>query len=140
MTFINPLGKPAAPATPGAVRRKDGRKGAEKGEPLSLAALFEPLAQEVEEHTESLLKEPNGANLERYKRSVRKFLDMATRELMQLNTESAFGFKQRIFSTITRVDMHLGELADNILGRGQDMGKIKNLVEQVKGLLIDLYR
>lgn len=140
MTFINPLGKPAAPATPGAVRKKAGRRGTEKEEPLSLSAIFEPLAREVEEHTEDLLKEPNGEKLERYKTSVRKFLDLATRELMQLNTESAFGFKQRLFSTITRVDMHLGALAESILGRGQDMGKIKNLVEQVKGLLIDLYR
>ncbi|MCC7479685.1 DUF327 family protein [bacterium] len=140
MTFINPLGKPAAPATPGAVRGKDRRRAADKGEAPSLAALFEPLAQEVEQLTDELLKEPNGENLERYKRSVRKFLDLATRELMQLNTESAFGFKQRLFSTITRVDLHLGELADSVLGRQQDMGRIQNLVEQVKGLLVDLYR
>lgn len=140
MTFINPLGKPAAPIGAGAVRKKDPKKRGEKAEPASLASLFEPLAEEVQEHTDALLDEPSGHNLENYKRSVRRFLDLAVHELMQLNTEAAFGLKQRLFSTITKVDLRLGDLADSVLGRQQDMAKIKSIVEQVKGLLIDLYR
>ena len=105
-----------------------------------LTAAVSVLIAEVDQSGHELSVDPTGKHLERYKRAVRGLLDAAVSETMQLSSESSMGLNRKVFSTITRVDLALAEMADAVLGRQKDVGKIQTLVEQIKGLLVDLYR
>ena len=50
------------------------------------------------------------------------------------------GLASRVFATVTRSDLLLADLTDAVLGRQRDVVKIRTLIDQIKGLLIDLYR
>lgn len=104
-----------------------------------LSAAISTLIEEVDTAGKDLASDPTGSYLERYKRAVRGLLDATVSETMQLSSERSLGLSRKVFSTITRVDLALAEMTDAVLGRQQDLGKVRSLVEQVKGLLVDLY-
>jgi len=98
------------------------------------------MIERIDDAGNELARDPTGSALERYKRAVRELLDCAVAECMQLQSESSAGFTRRVFSTITRVDITLSELTDAVLGRQQDVLRLRSLLDQVKGLIVDLYR
>jgi uncharacterized protein YaaR (DUF327 family) len=99
-----------------------------------------PLADEINASGAELAGDPTGGALERYRRAVGRFLDAATTDSMQVTSESTLGLASRVFATVTRSNLLLGELADAVLGRQRDVVKVRTLIDQIKGLLIDLYR
>jgi uncharacterized protein YaaR (DUF327 family) len=124
------------------VEKKDKRKSTITPEVAraKLSAAISTLVEEVDESGHELASDPTGSHLERYKRAVRGLLDAAVNETMQVSSERSLGLSRKVFSTITRVDLALADMADAVLGRQQDLSKIRTLVEQIKGLLVDLYR
>ena len=142
MTKIDPLlaGMGALPSL--RVEKKDKRKATVTPEAArtQLTAAVSALVEEVDESGRELAGDPTGAHLERYKRAVRGLLDAAVSETMHVSSERSLGLSRKVFSTITRVDIALADMTDAVLGRQQDLGKIRTLVEQIKGLLVDLYR
>jgi len=56
------------------------------------------------------------------------------------HSEATFGLSQKAFSTIARIDVSLADLTDAVLGRQHDLLKMKELIDQIKGLIVDLYR
>ncbi len=124
------------------VDKKDKRKGqlTPEGARAKLTAAVSSLVAEVDESGRELVADPTGRHLERYKRAVRGLLDAAVSETMQVSSERSMGLSRKVFSTITRVDLALAEMTDAVLGRQKDVGKVHTLVEQIKGLLVDLYR
>ena len=119
----------------GAVDEDAGGTGAD-GFPAGMAAL----AEEIGNTGKILSEDPTGGHLELYRKSVKRFLDTAVTDSMRVDTEANQGLSRKVFSTITRVDMALGEMADAVLGRQRDMVKVEALLDQIKGMLIDLYR
>jgi uncharacterized protein YaaR (DUF327 family) len=99
-----------------------------------------PLVEEIDQASSQLIKDPTSTALMHYKEVVRNFLDMALADSMRVSSEASAGLSHRVFSTIARIDVQLAELADAVLGRQQDVLKIKSIVDQVKGLVVDLYR
>lgn len=136
---IDPLSRTGAVRRVQAARR--GENAARRG---SAATLGGPdaaaLVEAIDAAGAELSRDPTGGVLERYRKAVRDFLDLALAEGMQLSTESSFGLRSRVFSTITKVDGKLAELADAVLGRQQDVLRVREIVEQIKGLVVDLYR
>jgi uncharacterized protein YaaR (DUF327 family) len=119
------------------------RAGAAPGSPEQAGGMpadVLPLIAQIDESGRELLKDPTGHALERYKRALRLLLDAAVADGMRVSSESTLGFSRRVFSTIARVDVALSDMADAVLGRQQDLLKLAALVDQVKGLIIDLYR
>jgi uncharacterized protein YaaR (DUF327 family) len=99
-----------------------------------------PLVAQIDESGGELRRDPTGRALERYKGAVRRFMDAALADSMRLSSESSLGLTRRVFSTIARVDIALAELADAVLGRQLDVVRTGALVDQIKGLIVDLYR
>lgn len=136
---IDPLGRMGA-----ARRVQSGRRG-ESAAKRSAGSHSPPadaakLVEAIDSAGAELSRNPSGTVLERYRKAVREFLDLALAEGIQLSTESSFGLRSRVFSTITKVDGRLSELADAVLGRQQDVLRVREIVEQIKGLIVDLYR
>lgn len=100
----------------------------------------EPLIERIDAAADELKLNPGGASLDAYKTAVRELLDLAIAESMQVNNEASLGLSQKVFSTIACVDVALAELVDVVLGRQRGMLKAAAIVEQIKGLLVDLYR
>jgi hypothetical protein len=131
--------RPAA----GRKRRSVGGTGAEAdeaGDGGGLPAHILPLADEVAATGSELAGDPTGGALERYRRAVGRFLDAATQDSMRVSSETTPGLASRVFATVTRSDLLLADLADAVLGRQKDVVKVRALIDQIKGLLIDLYR
>jgi len=136
MARINPAGSGSARA--GALRR--GGAGGRNAKPTKpTAAELGELVKAIDTAGSALRRDPNGGMLERYRQAVKEFMDAALADAMQVNTES-LGLRQRIFSTITKVDVALADLTDAVLGRQHDVLTVGTLIEQIKGLIVDLYR
>lgn len=99
-----------------------------------------PLVAQIDESGEELKRDPTGSALTRYKTAVHQFLDAAVADSMRVTSESSLGLSQKLFSTIARVNMELTDLADAVLGRQPNVVKTAQIVDQVKGLVVDLYR
>jgi uncharacterized protein YaaR (DUF327 family) len=138
---INPLGGAAKGAT-GAKKAAAGRKADDAtakgagGVPANIL----PLIKEIEDTGEELMRDPTGHALERYRRSVQRLLDTAVAESVRVNSESSLGLSQKVFSTVTKINMALAELTDAVLGRQQDLLKARAIIDQIKGLVVDCYR
>lgn len=99
-----------------------------------------PLVAQINDCGEELKRDPTGSALARYKTAVQLFLDAAVADSMRLKSESSLGLSQKLFSTIARINVAFTDLADAVLGRQQDVVKAAQIVDQVKGLIVDLYR
>lgn len=125
-------GRPGQPASLDADEGQDAVPG--------LPSHILPLADEISACGAELAGDPTGGALDRYRKAVGKFLDAATHDSMRITSESTLGLASRVFATVTRSDMLLADLTDAVLGRQRDVVKIRTLIEQIKGMLIDLYR
>jgi uncharacterized protein YaaR (DUF327 family) len=143
MAKIDPLARrrdslPLSPAT----RRRGthaGEPAAEQG-PTPVPHKLAPLIEAVNQAGLGLQHDPTGAHLEDYKQAVRHFLDTAINTSLAVHSEATFGLSRKAFSTIARIDVSLADLTDAVLGRQQDVLKMKELIDQIKGLIVDLYR
>ena len=108
--------------------------------PAKIPPHIAALVAEIDECGVSLRDDPTGTALERYKQALRRFFDAAVADATRISSEMTLGLSRKVFSTIARVDLALADLADAVLGRQQDMLKLGALVDQIKGLVIDLYR
>lgn len=107
---------------------------------VGVPAHITPLVDTLDSAGSMLQHDPTGQHLENYKLAVRRFLDAVLEASMQVNSEATFGLSQKAFSTITRIDVSLADLTDAVLGRQQDVLKIRSILDQIKGLIVDLYR
>ncbi len=98
-----------------------------------------PLVNAIEDSGQELVRDPTGNSLTLYRNSVKLFLDAALADSIKVSSEASLGLSRKVFSTIARVDIALADLADAVLGRQKDLLKIEEIVNQVKGLVIDLY-
>ena len=141
MTRIDPLNRGMG-ALPGVRRKARGKKAGpepernDAGVPVSVL----PLVDEIATTSEGLLNDPTGSHLDLYKDAVRRFLDAAVSDSMRINSEATHGLTQKIFSTIARIDVALADLVDAVLGRQQNVLKAREIVDQIKGMIVDLYR
>lgn len=97
------------------------------------------LITDIEESGQELKRDPTGNSLEQYRKAVTLFLDAALADSMKVSSEASLGLSRKVFSTIARVDIALADLTDAVLGRQKDLLKIEAIVNQVKGLVVDLY-
>lgn len=143
MTKVDPL-KGRTSALPGARRKRAEPAGeaaaAAEQQAAGVPTRLLPQVEEIAEAGAALQQDPTGDHLDRYKTAVHDFLDEVVRDSMQVSSEATVGFSRKVFSTIARIDVALADLADAVLGRQQDVLKAGAIVDQIKGLIIDLYR
>jgi uncharacterized protein YaaR (DUF327 family) len=140
---VDPL-RGGARALPGAKRKGVRGKGEPPAEPQrnaeGIPAHVMPMVEEVVAAGLALTNDPTGEHLDRYRLAVREFLDTALQDSMRVESEASPGLRQKVFSTVTRVDIALADLADALLGKQQDILRLKSIIDQIKGLVIDLYQ
>jgi uncharacterized protein YaaR (DUF327 family) len=138
---VDPLKPGATSAARGAQRAKGASAAGKRGvrAPGTPSDLL-PLVAEIDASGDELKRDPTGTALARYKSAVQLFMDAAIADSMGITSESSLGLANKIFATVTKVNLALADLTDAVLGRQPDVLKASALVDHVKGLVVDLYR
>ncbi|MFY9175250.1 MAG: YaaR family protein [Peptococcia bacterium] len=80
-------------------------------------------------------------DLREYKETLRKFLQESFGNVYQLKNETAWSHQGRpkIFQTLQLIDQELESLSKSVLAEQKDRLKILDKLDQIRGILIDLY-
>ena len=99
------------------------------------------LLQKIDEQGEKLGKVPTFADLKEYRNLVRQFLGETVNRAFLL--ESRMGWdgrgRQKVFSTIRKVDNELAGLAEEMRTGQSAQLKILGRLDSIRGLLVELY-
>lgn len=99
------------------------------------------LFEEIEKEKEKLAKTCTFSNLKTYKEKVKEFLNIALKNVYSLKEEKACDRKGRkkILYLIKCVDKSLEELTKEFFKENINKVKIMEKLEEIKGMLIDIY-
>jgi len=105
------------------------------------AEIFEALLVEVDEQGKRLAKSRTVRDLQLYKRLIKDFLQKAVSYGLELSqSRSWFDPNQPIQTIVKQIDERLISLTEEVLEAGAEpIGILANL-DEIKGLLINLYR
>jgi len=98
------------------------------------------LLERVSDRGQALVSDPGFTALEAYKLAVREFLQVTLEEGLRVRAETPGIFSRKVFATVARVDLDLVQLTDEVMSAQCSVVKLSRMVEEIKGLLIDLYR
>lgn len=97
------------------------------------------ILRDLDEAGERLKEEPSLENLKRYKSLVKAFLKEAISRAYRVK-EVLSRRSGKLFILIEKVDRALEDLVDGVLRRQVDALWIASKIEEIRGLLIDIYR
>lgn len=109
----------------------------EKERNLSLSKLID----RVNDTGKALVYSRNISDLKRYKNAVADFLEEANRRTYQLKEESSWDFmgNRKHHMLVEKIDGKMEELAKEIKVEQEDNLRILELIDEIKGLLVDEY-
>ncbi len=93
----------------------------------------------IDEASIVLLREPTPTSLNQYKGLVKDFVESVINFALSLNPEVGYGIRKKVFATVTSVDRNMMDLTDAVMGYQVDLIRASKLVEECKGLLIDVF-
>jgi uncharacterized protein YaaR (DUF327 family) len=97
--------------------------------------------QELDASGERLAAAQSFEELERYKQLVKEFLQKVTQGLGKLHfSDGGQGKQAKVHVILQKVDLELGRLADEVVKRQAGQLRILERLDQIRGLLLDLYK
>ncbi|MEW6103534.1 MAG: YaaR family protein [bacterium] len=117
---------------------------AEKIREETLKALKEELSGlilKIEEKGKVLLNSPTYENLINYKELVATFVQYAVQNIWQLEEKKSgrFAKTQKVHLILKRIDENLLLLTDEVLKKERDVLRLASTIDEIQGLLIDLF-
>lgn len=109
----------------------------EKERNINLSKLIE----RVNDTGKVLVASRNISDLKRYKNAVADFLDETNRRTYQLKEESSWDFmgNRKHHMIVKKIDEKMEELTKEITTEQEDNLRVLELIDEIKGLLIDEY-
>ncbi len=106
-----------------------------------LAGGWEELLNQVDERAKQLLNQPSTENLRLYREAVRAFLKDALRGSFRMKGESRWDRRgnRRVFCVVEKINKALEELTAAVLKKNQEAIDVMAKIDEIRGLLIDLY-
>ncbi len=97
------------------------------------------LASFVEKLGEKLSDSPTLENFYSYKKAIKFLVELAKKNFESKETISRISFsKQKLYKTIEVIDENIAKIASMILNQEKNRISYLNLVNNIKGLIIDL--
>jgi len=98
------------------------------------------LMEEIRQQEEKLIKHLTLAEVIRYRKLVSKFLSVVVSNMYQFVKHDHFNSQGRheIYAVVNKVNQKLEELVKRVLYSDRDKLKILSLIDDIRGLLIDL--
>ena len=105
------------------------------------AASWDQLLSRVDEAGKKLLNEPSMATLRSYRAAVRDFLKEAISGSYQMKGESRWDRRgnRRVFCVVEKINQALEELTTAVLEKNAKTITLMAKIDEIRGLLIDLY-
>lgn len=99
------------------------------------------LVADIDKQGQKLGRKADVGELERYRALIRQFLDEVVSNGYAFAKENAFGGRgsHRLMATVNTVNQRLDELAKEVLQSEADNIKILAMVDDIRGLLMDLF-
>lgn len=109
---------------------------------LEREAAIEQALEDVDEAAQRLRADGDLVALHKYKAALRAALGSATRRAYKVQAEpgSGFGGRRRLLYIVRIVDEKLAELTQMLLEQERDNVAIAARLDEIRGLLLDLYR
>lgn len=102
---------------------------------------FAKMAGDIENQGKVLSESRTVEDLKRYKKMVKSFMEEAIQNGLQLENQRGFNRRGRtkVYKIVKEVDSKLMQLTNEVLKKEQKGLNILNLVDEVQGLLINIY-
>ncbi|MDP7421139.1 MAG: YaaR family protein [bacterium] len=102
---------------------------------------FDNLLLEIEEAAESLEKRPTLGSLHRYKGLVRRFLDEILSKVYQVRMRPGRAREghQKLHVVLEAIDERMAALAESIMNEQSESLSLVDKLDEIRGLLLDLY-
>ncbi|MCL6584962.1 MAG: YaaR family protein [Anoxybacillus sp.] len=102
---------------------------------------FQTMAQEIEAQGKNLAESQTIEDLKKYKKLVKRFLDDAVKNGLQLEEQRGFsrGGRTRIYKIVKEVDKKLIDLTNAVLQKEEKGLDLLGLVGEIQGLIINIY-
>ncbi|KAF0825030.1 YaaR family protein [Cytobacillus firmus] len=112
-----------------------------KGREQVLYDKFTKMVQEIEDQGKTLSENRTVDELRKYKKLVKKFLEEAVQNGLQLEEQRGFNRRGRtkIYKIVKEVDRKLIDLTNSVFDKEKKGLDILNQVGEIKGLLINIY-
>ncbi|HAV43672.1 TPA: DUF327 domain-containing protein [bacterium] len=108
---------------------------------LKVKEVLDKVLGGIDEAAERFLEHPTYGNLLTYKGLVQRFMKIVIEKLYRV--KERFGSKttdqQKIYTVIEEVDKHLKELTDEVLSGQTDPLNLMAKLDDIRGMLVDLY-
>jgi uncharacterized protein YaaR (DUF327 family) len=137
------------------VKRKKGRKKVSSSidlvhsrfyDELKLAEVedlhieFDKLIQEITRQGERFYKNPTYEELKHYKSMIREFLKYVTERMFSVEHYTGGKWKQKIYTVSRIIDEKLAALTKLVLSQQVENINLLETLDEIRGLLIDLYK
>lgn len=105
------------------------------------AAGWDQLLNQIDEAGKRLLDQPSMATLRNYRAAVRGFLKEALAGSYQMKGESRWDWRgnRRVFCVVQRINQALEELTTAVLEKNTEPITLMAKIDEIRGLLVDLY-
>lgn len=102
---------------------------------------LEKLFMDIERQGKALSKSLNLKDLKKYKDLIQKFLDYAVNKMYHLKEQPGWDRKGRykIYTVIETVNKELEKLTEMLLSEQQDKISILAKVDDIRGMLVDIF-
>lgn len=97
--------------------------------------------EEIEDQGSKLAESKTIDNLRKYKKLVKKFLDDAVKNGLDLQEQRGFSHRgsSKLYKLVKEVDKKLVDLTNSVLDKEQKGIDVLGTVGEIKGLLINIY-
>ena len=98
------------------------------------------LAKKINEQGAKLAGKINIAEMERYRALIADLLNEVVNHAYVFNKENAFDprGRRKVYATIMKINEKLEEMAKDILHGSQDAIKIISMIDDIRGLIVDI--
>lgn len=102
---------------------------------------FNMAIESVDEYARKLKQSPTFSNLKRYKDAVRALLHVMVGECYHVEEKSFFDRqgRRRIYMLVDKIDQKLEELTRLFLARQTSSLELVNRLDEIRGMLLDIY-
>ena len=100
---------------------------------------FQNLAALIEQFGENLAQNPTPENFNRYRNTIKLFLNLVKNNFEIVNTIARHGLTNtKLFQTVEVIDKNLSELATMLLSQEKSRLSYLKMINSIKGLIVDL--
>ncbi len=99
------------------------------------------LAKKIDEQGAQLAKKINIGELDRYRALVSDLLSEVVSHAYAFNKENTFDprGRRKVYATIQKINEKLEEMAGDILHGNQDALRILSMIDDIRGLIVDIF-